>query len=411
MSTIVHSSPANNSHQSENSLVKSDLGSSVEESYVRACLTHLLCSDQRLPVSPQDIDWSGVYLLLFRHRLTGIFYHLGRTQSNLWPEWLQHKLRRDYHTALLWGDQWLPEVNTALDALQQANIAVIVLKGWSLIFGLYQGDHGKRTYDDIDLLILAQDAERADGILQELGCRPQLLERWPGYQRRYCHERKYLPAQRSTSFTHPFTIGLHWQLLDIPYYARRMPVQGFFGRARPIQVAGVDVLGLAPEDDLVYACGHLALQHSYDGMLLHYYEMASLVYQVRATFDWDAVIARALDWHLRLPVHRVLSHIEALWQGIVPARVLDKLADLPSSPVERYVHHWLTEKHDNLAVRTVLAWLTMSGLGRRWRYLFETAFPCPAYLQQSYGPPPGGLWPLLYLRRAAVAVRHVIRGA
>jgi hypothetical protein len=54
-------------------------------------------------------------------------------------------------------------------------------------------------------------------------------------------------------------------------------------------------------------------------------------------------------------------------------------------------------------MRAMLAWLTMPGFGRRWRYLAEHAFPGPAYLQQRYGDPPGGLWPLHYLRRFSLA--------
>jgi len=45
---------------------------------------------------------------------------------------------------------------------------VIVLKGWTYIYTIYGGDYGQRYYEDIDLLILLKDRERARQVLMQL---------------------------------------------------------------------------------------------------------------------------------------------------------------------------------------------------------------------------------------------------
>jgi hypothetical protein len=353
---------------------------------------------------PLDLDWDRVYDLLIRHRLAGLFYILGSEHPGLWPQGLQERLQSVRYRALLRGDRSVKQIGTVLTALRQAGISVIVLKGWALIPVIYGGDHSQRTYDDIDLLVHPRDAARTEGILRSLGYVGEPDEPWPGYVRRYRNSRAYqLPDELAY-----FAVGLHWGLLDTPFYDRRMVVKEFFERAQPLRLAGVDVYGLAEEDHAVYTCGHLALHHEYDEALFRYYEAAALILQAGPAFDWNTIITRACAWRLIIPVQRVLFHIESLWPGIAPAQALEELSVLQPTLAERTAHRWVVEKKDNPVIRAALAWLTMPGLGRRWRFLLETAFPGPAYMRRRYGPAPGGLWPLLYLRRVAATMGHVI---
>ncbi len=377
----------------------------MEQTFIQDCLAHRLFPDRPLP-APLDLDWDRVYDLLLQHRLAGLFYVLGRDRPDLWPPAFQERLQAVRYRALLRGGRCMEQVTTVLTALRRADVPAIVLKGWAVIPTIYENDPSLRTYEDIDLLVRPQDAARAENLLHDLGYASQSAEPWPGYLRRYHNSRAYqLPDQPTY-----FGVGLHWGLLDTPFYDRRMPAEGFFARARPIQVAGVDALSLAPEDHVVYTCGHLALHHEYDEALFRYYELAAPARSVRAglAFDWDAVATRAAAWRLIVPVQRVLAHVEALWPGTVPAPALARIAALRPTRAERAVHRWVVEKRANPAVRAAVAWLTLPGLGRRLRFLLETACPSPAYMRQRYGPAPGGRWPLLYLRRAAMAARHAL---
>jgi hypothetical protein len=196
--------------------------------------------------------------------------------------------------------------------------------------------------------------------------------------------------------------------LDTPYFFGRMPADPFFARSRRVRLAGMEVAVLEPQDHLVYACGHLALHHGYDEALFRYYELAWQILQAGSDFDWQAVVERAAAWRLVIPVQRVVAHLAGLWPELLPAAVLEQVAELRATAAERAIHHWVVAYKDNHSVRALLAWLTQPGLGRRMRYPLETAFPSLAYMRWRYGPAPGGLWPMLYLRRARQAAKHAL---
>ena len=378
-----------------------------ERSFLRACLAHCLYPERPLPATPPDLDWDRVYRLVCQGRLPGLFYSLGQAHAGPWPKALQERLAGARYRALLHGDWCASQVQRILSALNEARIPVIVLKGWALIPTLYGGDPSQRTYDDIDLLVLPQQAPRAEGILHELGYRGLLADPWPGYRWRYHNSWAYRLPEESAPSAQVFSVGLHWGLLDTPFYSRRMPVQELLERAQPVTVADIEVRRLAAEDGLVYACGHLALHHEYDEALFRTYEMASLILRADPALDWKAVLERACTWRLTIPTKRVLTHLEELWPGLVPSRVLDQMRTLQPTRAERLVHRLVVENRENHSIRAMVSWLTMPGLSNRIRYILETAFPSAAYMRQRYGPAPGGLWPLLYLRRVGAAIRFI----
>ena len=106
---------------------------SIELSFIVECLAHQLDPDRPLPDPPAELDWDLVYHLLVRHNLAELFCVLGEAHPGLWSPELQRSLRKQRYTALLYGDQCLPQVRTVLNALRQADLPVIVLKGWALI--------------------------------------------------------------------------------------------------------------------------------------------------------------------------------------------------------------------------------------------------------------------------------------
>ena len=367
-------------------------------SFVLSCLTVLLYPDRPRPVPPVGMDWDGAYEFLLRNGLAGLFYVLGDRQPDLWPQALQERLQGWRYRALLRGDRCVRTVADVLNALCRAGVSVVVLKGWALIPSVYENDHGRRTYADIDLLVPRASAALAERVLRDLADET-IPEPWPGHYRRYTNGRAYRVKSSADISVQDFLIGLHWQLLDTPFFFEHVPTERLFGRACPLRVAEVDVCQLDETDHLVYMCGHLALHHAYDEALFRYYEMAALVIQAGKAFDWDGVVRLAGEWRLITPVLRVLGSLNTLWPGIVPDQTLAEISTLRPELIERSVCRLITREKDNRSVRTMVNWLTMPGLGRRWMFLLETAFPHPAYMRQRYCPQHPRRWPLAYLQR------------
>jgi hypothetical protein len=388
---------------------------SAEEAWIRTCLGHSLFPGRPSPAAPRDLDWEQVYALACEHRLAGLLYTLGRSQPGLWPSALQEKLRSARYRTLLHGEWCNRQVQAVLNELDEADIPAIVLKGWARIPTVYEDDPGQRTYEDIDLVVRPEQVAEAEEALARVGYRSSALEPWPGYRWRYGTSWRYrnqLAYEPDQDRFHPasfFSVGLHTGLLHQTVYDRRMPVQQFFQRAQPLQVAGANAHRLAAEDDLVYSCAHLAVQHAYDGALFRYYEIAALILRAGPALDWEAVVERAGAWRLVLSVQGVLRLVEGLWPGVVPPEKWVQISALQASRAERWFHGLQSGHHGNSTLRVLLDWLMMPGATRRTRYLLETAFPGPIFLQGRYGSAPAGLWPVLYVHHAATAAKRLLR--
>jgi len=295
------------------------------ERYLCACLAHCLDPAQPLPAFPGDLNEQVLFELACRHRLTGLLYTLGQAQPRLWPASFQAALGSARYRILLHGDWCAGQVKLVLTALVEAGIAGIVLKGWARLSTTYHGDISQRIYDDVDLLVMPNEAGQAEAVLQNLGYQPTLLEPWPGYRWRYQSTWTYRQSITTDSAARFFTVGLHWGLLNSPFYDRHVSVSALFDRARLGPVVGVQVRRLAAEDALVYACGHLAVHHQYGGELFRYYEMAASILQPGPALDWDVVLERAVDWRLTIPTRRVLSYLNNLWPGLLPSWIPEQL--------------------------------------------------------------------------------------
>ena len=377
-----------------------------EERFLQACLSYLLDGNSPRPTAPGEMDWEKLYSLVVRHKLSGLAYLLGREGPQPWPDFLQQRFQRDYYSARLWGDQCRHEVSRALAALRDAGVRLLVLKGWALIPAVYKGDTGCRVFADIDLLVSPAQAGTAERVLEGLGYRA-LPEVWPGFGRRYENGRSFQLPGEPGPFGTVLAIGLHWHLLILPFYFRRVPVAGLFEQARPLEVAGEPVEALAPEDNLVYTCGHLGLHHLYDPALFRAYEMAAAIRQAGASLDWKLVLERVTGWELVLPVQRTLGWLSRLFPGLVPDPVLEQVQSLAPSRAERRVHTWMLRGRDNHAIRWMIAWFTLEWW-KRPGFVLETAVPSPAYMKQRYCPQRPALWPLAYLWRAGIGLAYAL---
>lgn len=213
-------------------------------------------------VSRDGSAWQAVGRLPGKGPLIPLLYDTVRGEG-LVPAPIEEEWREVYYHSLLRSTRFFHQVTRVLRALKDVDCPVVVLKGAALAETVY-GDGALRPMVDVDLLVPPSGVRAAEAVLTRLGYVPQLADPWPGFSQRYQNSMAYLhPSGRPL----PWMVGLHWHLFDVPYYRRIRP-EGWFGRAQPARVAGVDTLVPSPEDHLVYLCGHLALHHQYNSDLL-----------------------------------------------------------------------------------------------------------------------------------------------
>jgi len=349
------------------------------------------------------LDWAAFRRAAGEEGLSPLLYHVVGGREVV-PAPVEKALREAYYRLGGHNTLLLHELKRILCALAAEAVPVLLLKGAALIETAY-GNPALRPMVDLDLLVPLAQVGIAHSALAKSGYGMITSDPWPDFSWRYRNSVAYgRPSGRGL----PWLVGLHAQAFDVPYY-ERIPVGDWFGRAQSAPGAGPGARVPAPEDHLVYLCGHLALHHQYDLALLRLVDIALLIQRAGKALDWGQTLDRAVDWRLVIPVQHTLDRLERLWPGTIPSHVALRLARLQPHGSERRVYHWVVGHPRTPASDTLLALGTLPGLARRARFLLEVAFPSPAYMRQRYRPRHPGFWPLTYWQRAGLALQYLLR--
>ena len=375
-----------------------------EEGFLLNALASRFFPSHPFPDPPADLDWERLHTLLKHHRLGAHFYVLGKSQRAGWPVAFRERLRLEYYSLMCFGDHWLGQIKLILSTLNEAGIPVIVLKGWAVIQTVYEGDYSQRVYDDMDILVHPKDVNAAALILEKLGWK--VVERRPGFDRRYFNAQAYYHGEQSLFLGRVFLIGFHWGLLRHPVYdPKQIDVGVLFERAHPLEIAGIPILELSIEDHIVYNCAHIVLHHHSDVGWYRYYELAAAIKKAGVGLDWQRVLQNATDWKLILPLQKVSKRIEEYWPEVLPDAVSISIERLEPALSERLIQVWYEKTNNSLVSEHIITWLAMPGIKKRISFILEDVFPDRAYMTKYYGKAPGGVWPLLYFRRYYYLIR------
>jgi hypothetical protein len=367
----------------------------IETRYILNCLNHLLSPNNSPPEFPRDINWDKLFRDLEYHHLAAYFYTLSPIFGSDWPEQFRQNLRGENYKILLYNKPRQALVKQILSRLSEQKIEIIVLKGWANIQTIYSGDLSVRFCVDIDIVIDPEVLSRTGSLLRGLGYQP-VLDSWPGYSEKYTNAQVYFSPDKHS----PLQIGLHWGLFHRPYYdPKQVNINELFSRAIPIEIAGVKVLRLNLEDQIVYTCAHLGLHHKYDDVLYRYYEIGAIIQQGGKNLDWQTVIRRAGQWRCLIPVRQILNSLNFILPGLVPEEILADLNNRSPVFLERFVNWWIGVTKDRPSFDHLLTWVTIPGLLRRFEIAFQDIIPSRGYMMKRYGNGSSKFWLLFYFRR------------
>ena len=203
----------------------------------------------------------------------------------------------------------LRSLASVLAILQRAGVATMVLKGVPLALFYYQ-DIGARMMSDADVLIRERDIEAGLAALREAGWRI------PGGV-----PASFLgPALSETHISHPRwgVVDLHWRLL----FDRRSVTlgNGWWERALESEILGLPSKIQAAEDLMLTM---LVSSRKLDPQAVSRWVVdAVMIARPGRPLDWLAVVERAADCGLLLPLRDTLGYLDSEFSGIVPAEAL-----------------------------------------------------------------------------------------
>ncbi len=335
---------------------------------------------------PEELSADEVHALVV-HGVAPLVYATGRASG------LRKEAIRSAAVEALRED----DLRAVLEALAGAGVEVLILKGTALAYDLYASPD-LRPRGDTDLLIAANDLERARVTLLALGFEEQPVS---GDEH----------GTRQTAFTRADTSGLmhmydvHWAVANSPVFASALRFEDLRLRARPILRLGPRARGLSDVDALLLACIHRVAHHHDSDRVIWLVDIALLRDRMtpaehgqfwRAAAEARVVgacvrsIERADEWTSRPPVHRPEEWLSG-----------EELSRDEASRL--FLNRELTQGGVLVANLRALPWRA------RLQRLWQVAFPPPAFVRQSFGVRGRLALPLLYAWRGARGLLRLFR--
>ena len=352
----------------------------------------------------QEEDWAALspagWELLAKVAVTeGVaplaYWHYGQCGwPGSMPESVHDTLRYAYAATYIQNKSLYQELDRILDALAEAGVPVIVLKGADLAVSLYP-DIGLRPMCDLDLLVTEQQLEKAVRSVQSLGYGQVIPELAPGFNRAIGHH-VYLQGSRQPGVA----VELHWNLIAGDADYRSPPLEWFWQQTKAFTLNSEhrpgpnEALKLTPTAHLLYLTAHLMLQHGgAQARLLWLYDLHLLLLRDENRIRWDEFLKRSRQFHWAPAARAALAAVHAELNTPLPPGLLQALAEIPDPQASNLVSRKRAPQ-----TTTARAWDLLGSLDWRARLLFVRGmlFPRPAYLRRRYTIRPVWLWPLYY---------------
>ena len=270
----------------------------------------------------EALDWDYLVRTALKHSITALLF---RSLSQISPDGVPAEIatatgifmKRQHDFNLLLTE----ELAHILALLEARGIAAIPFKG-PVLSALVYGDLGLRSYRDLDFLIHEQDFHRCMDALRNLDYRSDLdvspaqevaFRNYSGQDLLYCNDRLV-------------AVEPHWAF-GPSNLVMAIDYEGFWNRARPVDLAGTKVRSFSPEDLITVLCLHGSKEQ---------WSRLQLICDVSETLhaypsiDWNAVIARAREQRCLRMLLLGLRTSSRLLGTTIPGQALSLLDSDPS---------------------------------------------------------------------------------
>jgi hypothetical protein len=346
-------------------------------------ILHLLREDWSALVdgTGRPVDWDAVLTRAKAHGVGPLLYHKLRSAGRLevLPADSAQALQRAYYTAAALNTLHSEALEAILKSLATCGITPILLKGAGLVATVYDSP-ALRPMADLDLLVLPAELRPALQCLGHLGYWPTHAEQYPGAYEAVTH---HVGLRREAPFA--LLVELHHHWLSLPgSLSRYVSMEEVRERAITGQVGQAQAWVLAPADQVLHLSAHVAIHSPAPARLIWHYDLDQVIRQYKRSMDWSLIVQRAVDYHMVLPLQRVLPAVVGMFATPVPAEVLEELGRISVDPREqqRYAPSALGPRS-----RLVDGLQKMSGLegtGAKLKFVWQMLFPSWAYMSASY---------------------------
>jgi hypothetical protein len=263
-------------------------------------------------------EWPVIVRNAERWRVVpSVYLQLRRgAQSGRVPGPVAEGLKHLYYRDTIHGVAKRELLRAALLRFAEASVPVIVLKGAALATLVYQS-HTLRPTRRIELLVHHRDLARVEAVLRSLREAPGALGGPQGHA--LLDVRHDIFGQSS--------------LEEMPA-AGGIPIEDFWARARPVQIASVPTLVFGHEDLLLHLAMHLTA-NTFVGCVRTLCDIGETCSRYGDAIEWSQLIGRACAYDLAKPLYYSLRLAQELVGASVPSQALMVLrASFDQLPLE-----------------------------------------------------------------------------
>jgi hypothetical protein len=270
-------------------------------------------------------------LLYDRLTVNGLNVHL--------PCSIRSQLQASYYRQAAHNLRLYGELGALADALHQAKIPVIVLKGAHLAATVYP-DIALRKMVDIDLMVAEPQLTAAFEVVQGLGYLPLEPSAPTAPVTTLHHLPRLFKAEALAG------VEIHWTIAHPGKPYALANVAELWTRAQPVQLAGIQALGLHPADLLLHLCLHATHHHRLVQGLRPLCDIDRVVRCYGEGFDWQAIGERAQAQKWDKGVHLMLYLAQIWFNTPVPERFLQAIQPAGFTPqrIESALRYMLLDR-------------------------------------------------------------------
>jgi hypothetical protein len=302
---------------------------SAERRLVLACARRTAEPTEIRHLLRSDLDWGSLLLHVDRLGLAPLGYlTLTRLEGRpTAPGAVLDRLEVLYYRRAALNAHLFGELHKILTRFSRDGIAAVVLKGAAMAELVYQ-NIAARPMQDLDLLVRTSDLDAADRALHGLGYAPDESYRsvtW--YQEQHHHLAPYAAADGRA------VVEVHHQILP-PWAPVRLPIEELWRRARPVRIASVPTLVLAPEDLLLHLALGMSCVDRFVGRLATLHDIAAVAERCGRDTDWARLLLLSRDCKADRFVYYPLWLARHVLRAEIPPSVLQSLGSSVRRPAD-----------------------------------------------------------------------------
>jgi hypothetical protein len=317
------------------------------------------------------------------------------------PTSVKAQLMAAYYNTTAQNQLMFQELEKILEALKEADIPVIVLKGAALATTVYP-EIGLRPMGDLDLLIRRADIKRANNLINEINYLEVKTELTHGINDIFDHHYHLRGGPKNK-----YALELHWSLIAGDQDWRTPPIDWFWDSSLNWQDQE-NVHTLSPEGSILFSSAHLMLQHGKAQIRqIWLYDIHLMLERYRDAIDWETIEKTAAEFHWSSALNETLLKTHKLFNTAIPSTKNSNQKNGYLKQEERVINR--RSRHNQTWVNRLISNLASMTWSGRIQLVMAKVFPNKEFMKWRYKPKVEWLWPLYYPYRWFRGLVSVIR--